>query len=189
MQVHTEKKLLTRIKTMRKYVLFFIMYAMFGWIYEVFLEVVVYRWGFSNRGFLFGPYCPVYGFGALLFLFCVYPIIKGKKILAKLLWVFPVFLACMASATLLELLTSYLMEWTTGSWPWQTYKDYNMNFQARIALSPSVRFGIGGVFFLYLLQPLFEKVVSLLSDKKLTVISLGILVVMVVDLLYTIFIR
>lgn len=35
----------------RKYILFFIMYSMFGWIYEVFLEVVVYKWGFSNRAF------------------------------------------------------------------------------------------------------------------------------------------
>ena len=59
-------------------------YAIFGWIYEVFLEVVVYRWGFSNRGVLFGPYCPVYGFGALAFLFTVYPLIKGKELKKKL---------------------------------------------------------------------------------------------------------
>ena len=45
--------------------LYFMAYAVIGWIYEVFLEVVVYRWGFSNRGFLFGPYLPVYGFGAV----------------------------------------------------------------------------------------------------------------------------
>lgn len=189
MNEHTENKTLTRIKGMRRYILFFMMYAMFGWIYEVFLEVVVYRWGFSNRGFLFGPYCPVYGFGALLFLFCVYPMIKDKKFPEKLLWVLPVFLACMVSATLLELVTSYLMEWTIGSWPWQTYADYAINFQARIALSPSIRFGIGGVIFLYLFQPFFEKVVGKLSDKKITVISVTILVILMVDLVYTIFFR
>ena len=54
-------------------------YAVIGWLYEVFLEVVVYRWGFTNRGVLFGPYCPVYGFGALLFIFLVYPMIRKKK--------------------------------------------------------------------------------------------------------------
>ena len=48
--------------------LYFMAYAVIGWIYEVFLEVVVYRWGFSNRGFLFGPYLPVYGFGAVIIL-------------------------------------------------------------------------------------------------------------------------
>ena len=47
------------------------MYAIIGWLYEVFLEVVVYRWGYSDRGVLFGPYCPVYGVGALLFIFLI----------------------------------------------------------------------------------------------------------------------
>ena len=68
-------KLATNIK---KLYLTFMTYAVIGWIYEVFLEVVIYRWGFSNRGVLFGPYCPVYGFGALLFIFLVYPLIKNK---------------------------------------------------------------------------------------------------------------
>ena len=38
------------------FVIFFFLYSVIGWIYEVFLEVVVYRWGFTNRGVLFGPY-------------------------------------------------------------------------------------------------------------------------------------
>ena len=40
-------KLVNKIKP---YIIYFMLYAMIGWIYEVFLEVVVYRWGFSNRG-------------------------------------------------------------------------------------------------------------------------------------------
>ncbi len=31
------------------YVIYFMLYAMIGWLYEVFLEVVVYKWGFTNR--------------------------------------------------------------------------------------------------------------------------------------------
>ena len=49
-----------------RYFLCFLSYSVLGWLYEVFLEVVVYRWGFSNRGVLFGPYCPIYGVGALV---------------------------------------------------------------------------------------------------------------------------
>ena len=56
-------------RKIEEYFLYFILYSMIGWFYEVFLEVVVYRWGFSNRGVLFGPYCIVYGFGALLLIF------------------------------------------------------------------------------------------------------------------------
>ena len=65
---------------LKKYFLYFLMYAIFGWLYEVFLEVVVYRWGYSDRGVLFGPYCPVYGVGALLFIFLIYHLIKDKPL-------------------------------------------------------------------------------------------------------------
>ena len=57
----------------RTYFLYFMAYCIIGWLYEVFLEVVIYRWGFSNRGLLFGPYLPVYGTGALLILACTSP--------------------------------------------------------------------------------------------------------------------
>lgn len=167
----------------KEYYLYFMAYAIIGWCYEVFLEVVVYRWGFSNRGVLFGPYCPVYGFGALIFIFLVYPIIKNKKLTKKLLMLPIVFLLCMLAATALELFTSYLCEWTMGSWPWQTYKDYKINFQGRIALSPSLRFGLGGALFLYVLQPLFEKAYKKLGDKT-TIAFLVIGIPFVIDLIW-----
>lgn len=57
----------SKLQTIEKLFLYFLMAAIIGWCYEVFLEVVVYRWGFQNRGVLFGPYCPVYGVGMLAF--------------------------------------------------------------------------------------------------------------------------
>ena len=70
----------------------------------------------------------------------------------------------MTVATAIELATSYILEALTGSWPWQTYVDYAVNFQGRIALSPSIRFGLGGLLFLLVLQPLFEKLVGAMGD-------------------------
>lgn len=167
---------------LKKYYLYFMMYAIFGWLYEVFLEVVIYRWGFSNRGVLFGPYCPVYGFGALAFIFCVYKLIKDKPFKKKLLMIPIVFLLCMVIATLIELITSYICEFTMGSWPWQTYASYKYNFQARIALSPSIRFGVGGIMFLYLLQPLFEKFLSKFKEKDLNLIFYIIITLFLIDI-------
>ncbi len=166
--------------------LYFVLYSVVGWLYEVFLEVVIYRWGFSDRGLLFGPYCPVYGVGALLFIFSVYPLIRGKSLKRRLLMLPVVFLLCALTATALELLTSYLCQAVTGSWPWQTYAGYRFNFQARIALSPSIRFGLGGLLFMYILQPLFERLADWLSGKRLNVISFCLAAVMTVDVLATI---
>lgn len=164
--------------------LIFMMYAIIGWCYEVFLEVVVYRWGFTNRGVLFGPYCPVYGVGALAFIFTIYKLIKEKSLKKKLLLIPVVFLGCMLIATSIELITSYICEALMGSWPWQTYADYKINFQARIALSPSIRFGIGGVAFLYLLQPLFEKITNKLNGKKLDIVFYVVAGIFIIDILH-----
>jgi uncharacterized membrane protein len=102
----------------------------------------------------------------------------------KLLLIPVVFLGCMLIATAIELLTSYICEWISGSWPWQTYADYKYNFQARIALSPSIRFGLGGVLFLYVLQPIFEKLVGLLSSKSLNIVFFAVLGIFIIDILH-----
>lgn len=171
------------------YIVWFTFYSVIGWCYEVFLEVVVYKWGFTNRGVLFGPYTPVYGFGALAFLLLVYPVIRNKKGSKRLAFIPVVFLLCMLIATAIELGTSYILEAVTGSWPWQTYADYAINFQARIALSPSIRFGLGGVLFLYVLQPLFEKICEKLGPKRVKTLALVFLVMFAADCVYTFLLR
>ncbi len=172
--------------SLKKYYLIFMMYAVIGWIYEVFLEVVVYKWGFTNRGVLFGPYCPVYGVGALLFIFMIYPLIKDKSLVKKIIMIPVIFILCTLVATTVELITSYICELFMGSWPWQTYADYKYNFQARIALSPSIRFGIGGVVFLYIFEPIFEKLVNKLSKKNLNRVFFTVLTIFIIDFIWLI---
>ena len=165
------------------------MYAIIGWCYEVFLEVFIYGWGFSNRGVLFGPYCPVYGFGALAFLICFHKLLKNKTTKQKILLVPIIFIGCALVATLIELITSYICEAFMGSWPWQTYVDYKYNFEGRIALSPSLRFGIGGVIFLYLLEPLFNKILNKLNKKTINIIFYLVLSIFLIDVIYSFFIK
>ena len=94
----------------RNYYLYFMLYSVIGWLYEVFLEVVVYRWGFSNRGVLFGPYCPIYGTAAVLFILLLTGI-KKKSIRVKSINISPVivFFLIVVLATLMELMCSYVM--------------------------------------------------------------------------------
>lgn len=177
------KKKEKKFETWNNYIIYFMLYAIIGWIYEVLLELFIWSHKFINRGTLFGPWLPVYGFGALIFIFCIYPIIKDKPLKKKLFLIPVVFLGCMFAATLLELITSYICEWTTGSIPWDYYK-YKIHFQGRIALNTSIRFGIGGVIFLYVLQPLFEKICHKLGNKvKIT--SLIIIGILILDFIYT----
>lgn len=171
----------------QKLFLWFWMYAVFGWCYEVFLEVVVYRWGFHNRGEMFGPYCPIYGVGALLFLLCFGRFKKKKYSVTIEILVKPlvIFLGCMLVATTVELIASYILEYTKGSWPWQTYAKYKYNYEARIALSTSVRFGLGGLLFMYVVQPFFEWLLSKPGRKTINIIAITVLVIVVTDFIVT----
>ena len=170
----------------KKVFIYFMLYSIFGWIYEVFLEVVVYKWGFSNRGVLFGPYCPVYGFGALSFLITMYPLIKNKNTKERLFLLPVIFLGCSIIATIIELITSYICEAIMGYWPWQTYLNYKINFVGRIALSPSIRFGIGGVMFLYLFQPFFEFICNKMNKLLLNIVFYILLICIISDCIITI---
>lgn len=171
------------IRKVEEFLIYFTVYSVIGWIYEVVLETFIYRWGFTNRGVLFGPYCPIYGVGALLFLLTANRLIIKKNKIDRIKLIPITFLICMIIATLVELGASYMLEHFTGDWPWQTYADYAINFQGRIALSTSIRFGIGGVIILYIIQPLLEKIVS--GIRNINYIAVGILVIFIVDIIFT----
>ena len=94
----------------------------------------------------------------------------------------PVFLLSALIATAIELAATYLCEYFMGYWPWQTYADYKINFQARIALSPSVRFGIGGVVILYIIQPIFEKAVKGMGQETRESVFSAVLLVLLLDI-------
>lgn len=178
------------IRFIQKYFICFLLYAITGWCYEVILEVFIYRWGFSNRGVLFGPYCPIYGFGALTFLLILHPLMQKKDIKwLNIIKPVLVFIGCALVATVIELIASYILEAATGSWPWQTYADYKYNYQARIALSTSLRFGLGGTIFVYLVQPLFDWLLDKPSDRTITIVSVSLFAVLAADCVYTFLIR
>ena len=174
-----------KIKTVRQYFLYFLMYSIIGWIYEVFLEVVVYRWGFSNRGVLYGPYCVIYGFGALLLIFSLTKL-KNSGIKLGPVPIAPVlvFIGIVVISTTVELIGSYIMEAATGGWMWD-YTRFALNYEGRIALNPSLRFGIGGMVFLYVLQPLFERTVGRMSRRALSAVSSAAAVIFFADVFLT----
>lgn len=177
-------------QTVQKLFICFMMYAVLGWCYEVILETFIYRWGFSNRGVLFGPYCPVYGVGALAFLLCFGRLMKKKDVKwLNIVKPIIIFAGCMAVATAIELAASYLLELFTGAWPWQTYADYKYNFQARIALSTSLRFGLGGTVFLYIVQPFYDWLLSKPERKTINIIAAALLTIIAADCVYTFLIK
>lgn len=65
------------------------------------------------------------------------------------------------------------------------YRSYAFNFQGRIALNPSIRFGLGGLLIMYGIQPQLEKLVARWSPKVFQRSMAVIGVVFLLDALYT----
>lgn len=167
----------------RNMFLFFILCSFSGWIYEVLVGIFETQVGYVNRGFLFGPYLPIYGFGGLILLFLLAPI-RNRRISIGILPIslFLVFLFAMFITTVLELFGSYIMEIMMGDWLWD-YGHYFLNFQGRIALWSSVKFGIGGVIILYIMEPAFKAVVNRVNIKIINITAFIIAIVFFTDLL------
>jgi len=166
--------------------LLFLSYSFIGWLYEVLLGIFVFQLGFVNRGFLFGPYCPVYGFGALLFILTLEKM-KDVKIRVFNINLTPCLILALITTmtTLVELITSYLMEAVLGEWLWD-YTGYFMNFQGRIALSTSLRFGLGGMVILYILNPWLKN--KILPNRYTKMISYILFVVFAIDMIARLFV-
>ena len=87
------------LNTVEPYFLLFIIYSMIGWAIEVLLQFIEKK-RLINRGFLIGPYCPIYGFGAVVMTLIL------DKYQDNLIILFGM---SMLICTVLEYLTSYIM--------------------------------------------------------------------------------
>ncbi len=153
----------------------FFIFSICGWIYES--TFVSIRTGKPvNRGFLVGPMLPLYGTGATL----VYLILRPVSHIPSLLYA-----AGMLVATILEYITSYLLEKIFHAKWWDYTKDpYNLN--GRIALIPSLFWGFLSLLLFDTLEPLAMKLIDAIPYKTGVILLHVLIVVSCIDLVYTI---
>ena len=143
----------------RDYMEYFLLYCFLGWVYEsVWCCMIYHHRGFINRGFLFGPWLPIYGFGFFIIL-GIFKILRVKKPL----WV---FIVGTVVATVVELVASYIIDATIGTPMWD-YTGYFMNFQGRIALVPDLMFGLMIWVAICLIQPAIIKLQNKYRSSKI----------------------
>ena len=153
----------------------FFLYAFLGWIYES-IYVSVKKKNFVNRGFLSGPIIPLYGLGATL-VYIVFWQYREQYLL--------VFLGGMILATLLEYITSLMMELIFHAKLWE-YSDIKYNFQGRICLRASLFWGLLSLIMIVFIQPKAIKLLELIPEKQGIYLSYIIGVVFLTDMTATI---
>lgn len=109
----------------------FFLYSFIGWVIEC--AVISHENGhFTNRGFLHGPFCILYGFGALCFYFILKPFSNNIVLL---------FVGGLLIATLLELITAKLMLRLFGAF-WWDYSQKRCNYKGILCLESSIAWGL-----------------------------------------------
>lgn len=132
----------------KNYFSLFIIYSFLGWFMEVIWTLITDK-KLVNRGFLIGPYCPIYGVGCLL-LIVFLDSFKDN--------IFTLFLMSIIVCSILEYFTSFIMEKLFNA-RWWDYSDRKLNLNGRICVDTMIPFGILGVLVVYFLNPFLSNVV------------------------------
>ena len=162
------------MKTIETWFLWLMIYSVIGWVYESTICSIGQR-KLINRGFLNGPYCPIYGTGAVLVL-----LVLGRIQNPVLL-----FFAGAALTCSLEYLTSWLMEKLFHA-RWWDYSKRKFNIGGRVCLIGAVVFGAFSVVLILVLHPWVKSLTDRLTDTALTWICAILLVGIVSDLIVTV---
>ncbi len=154
-------------------ILLFFSYAFIGWCIEVTLKYFQFH-RFINRGFLTGPWLPIYGSGAVLITIAV----KGAAPLESSIGT--TFVLSLLLCGLLEYLTSYFLEKRFHA-RWWDYSQKPMNLHGRVWIGNLILFGLGGVLIVNLINPLLERISRHLSLPAQEVLALSLSAIFIAD--------
>ena len=153
-----------------KYFLLFLLYSFLGWCMEV-IVVSIENKRIVNRGFLIGPYCPIYGFGAILI-----TLVLGRYQYDPLV----LFIMTVAACGTLEYITSWAMEVIFKA-RWWDYSKEKFNLNGRICLKNLIAFGVLGLLVTYVLSPIFESLILSLGDNLINWLAIGLEIIFIID--------
>ena len=156
--------------------LLFIFYSFFGYILEISNCSIREKKLVLNRGFFLGPYLPIYGVSCLL---------MGSFIIRYKDDLLTVFVMSAFVCTTVEYITSYVLEKIFKA-RWWDYSDKKFNIEGRVCLFNAFLFGVGGVFFTYVLNPFVLTIIGKLPTLALRIVSITLMVIFLVDVIITI---
>lgn len=157
-------------------VMWFLTYSIMGWLVEsIYMSFCNHK--ITNRGFAKGPFCPIYGFGALTVFFVLRPYSDNSILL---------FFLGSFLATTLEFLTALVMKRIFGE-IWWDYHEKPFNYRGIICLESSIAWGFYTLFLFMFLQNIVAAFVAMIPVRAGRVIGNLILIGYIMDFSATIY--
>lgn len=157
-------------------ILFFFSFAFVGWAWEVFYTLLN-QGILANRGTLFGPWLPIYGFGGLIIIVFLKPFRKNPLIM---------FGVTVIACGILEYFTSWILEFLFDT-KWWDYTGFFLNINGRVCLEGLFVFGLAGVGFTYIFAPMLDNLYSRLASKARKPLCIALVSLFAVDVAWSAF--
>lgn len=162
-------------QTFYEVVWIFIIYAFIGWCAEVSFAALN-KGVFVNRGFLNGPYCPIYGCGVLAVVVALTPLKDNLLLL---------FLGSMVLTTVLEFITGFILEKAFHD-QWWDYSDEPFNIKGYVCLKFSVMWGLACVFIMRIIHPIIYGFIRWIPFPVGATCLVVIMICFLVDIIVTV---
>ncbi len=160
-----------------RYILYFLVYSVVGYILEIIICSIIEK-KLVNRGFLFGPWLPIYGFGVLLTLTAT-NYVKSNFALT--------FLVAIAVCSTLEYITSWALEKIFHIKWWDYSKSEKYNLNGRICLRNCLAFGIAGCIIVYQIHPYVISIFEIIPPETEMVLAIITIIVFVLDTIASVY--
>ncbi|MDD5935235.1 MAG: putative ABC transporter permease [Clostridiales bacterium] len=155
-------------------ILWFFIYSIYGWCYET-IYCSIEAGEFVKRGFFYGPYLPIYGFGAIFVIILLHKQMSKPK----------QFLLSMVVTTALEYTASWLLEIIFHK-TWWDYTNYNIQLNGRICLLGSLLFGFLGVVLINYIQPRVKHFTDRFSKSLKVKIAGSAILILLTDFVFSV---
>lgn len=158
-----------------KIIFYFIIYSFLGWCLESVYKTIIFKKP-TNSGFLYGPFCPMYGIGAILMI--ELGVLSNNPII--------IFIISFVLFSVWEYIVAVILEKCFKTKYWD-YSGLKFNIQGRVCLKNSIYWGILGVLLIFVIQPAIRNFTNTIPDNIIIYIEIILCISIVVDTSITIF--
>lgn len=152
------------------WLVYFYFYCIFGWVFEsTYVSLRTHK--LTNRGFMKGPWLPLYGSGAILVLLVTLPYADHPV---------GVYFAGMIAATILEYITGVVMVKLFKVRYWD-YSYKKIQFQGHICLSSSLAWGGLSLLMVYVIHPPIVKFIAMWNENVVNILTFIVTICMAYD--------
>ena len=169
----TKKRLTINGISIWRILAYFIIYSVAGYIIETLYGMITKGVWESRQSFLYGPFCGIYGLGAVVMILCLHKFPKKYNVL---------FIGGFIVGSIVEYAISLFGEVVLGV-KWWDYSNMPLNINGRICVYFSVFWGFLGMYLIISLNPKVDKIINWIKSKFKTQKALKTFVVTVFTLL------